>query len=100
MTMTPTELKFMLGLGMSPPLGVAYTCKFKTVTKLDTYGRSWPNLSDVPYGSTGDYVGHGDILVIDSKSKRCKVKDEGSKKEFIVEYNDILQIAEVGPLHD
>ena len=98
--MTPTELKFMLHLGIAPPLGVAYTCEFKTVTKLDMYRRSWPNLSDVPYGSTGDYVGHGDILVIDSKSKRFKVKDKESKKEFVVDYNDILQIAEVGPLHD
>jgi hypothetical protein len=98
--MTPTELKFMLHLGMSPPLGVAYTCKFKTVTKLDMYGRAWPNLSDVPYGHRGPYVGQGDILVIDSNSKRCKVKDKGSKKEFIVEYIDILQINEAEVLHD
>jgi hypothetical protein len=98
--MTPTELKFMLHLGIAPPVGVAYTCKFKTVTKLDTYGRVWPNLSDVPYGSTGDYNSQGDILVIDSKSKRFKVKDKSSKKEFIVEYNDILQIDEAEVLHD
>jgi len=98
--MTPTELKFMLNLGMSPPLGVAYTCKFKTVTKLDTYGRPWPNLSDVPYGHRGPYIGQGDILIIDSENKRFKVKDKESKQEYIVEYNDILQIAERGQLHD
>ena len=92
--MTPNELKFILSLGMPPPLGVAYTCKFKTVAQLDTYGRPWPNLSDVPYGHRGPYIGQGDILIIDSENKRFKVKDKESKKEFVVDYNDILQIAE------
>tara|TARA_B100001287_G_scaffold252208_1_gene233989 strand:- start:3632 stop:3901 length:270 start_codon:yes stop_codon:yes gene_type:complete len=74
--------------------GKSYACKFKTETMLDTYGRV-PGLSDTPLKGVGTYEGLGILMQRDSDQRLVKLKDEKSKKEFVVSFDDIWDVDEV-----
>lgn len=71
--------------------GKPYGCKFKTVTMLDEFGRP-PGLSDVPLKGPGEYEGFGFIEIRDLEGRKFKIKDEKSKKYFIVDFEDVWDI--------
>ena len=75
-------------------VGKSYACKFKVETMLDQFGRP-PNLSDVPLKGPGMYEGVGVIQVRDTAGKRVQLKDEKSKKEFVVPFSQIWDVDEV-----
>tara|TARA_B100001057_G_C22832559_1_gene943939 strand:+ start:1854 stop:2126 length:273 start_codon:yes stop_codon:yes gene_type:complete len=75
-------------------VGKSYACKFKVETMLDTYGRV-PGLSDTPLKGPGMYEGIGVIQVRDTASERVQLKDEKSKKEFVVPFSQIWDVDEV-----
>ena len=75
-------------------VGKAYACKFKVETMLDTFGRV-PGLSDTPLKGPGMYEGVGVIQVRDTAGKRVQLKDEKSKKEFVVPFSQIWDVDEV-----
>ena len=74
--------------------GKSYACKFKVETMLDTFGRV-PGLSDTPLKGVGTYEGVGVIQVRDTAGKRVQLKDEKSKKEFVVPFSQIWDVDEV-----
>lgn len=73
-------------------VGKSYACKFKVETMLDIYDRPHPNLSDVPLKGPGVYEGLGVLLQRDMKTELVRLKDEKSKKEFVVPFSDIWDI--------
>ena len=75
-------------------VGKSYACKFKVETMLDTFGRV-PGLSDTPLKGPGMYEGIGVIQVRDTAGKRVQLKDEKSKKEFVVPFSHIWDVDEV-----
>ena len=75
--------------------GKSYACKFKVETMLDDLGRPAPNLSDVPLKGPGLYEGFGVLMQRDSEKELVKVKDEKSKKEFVVPFSDIWDVDDV-----
>ena len=75
-------------------VGKSYACKFKVETMLDTFGRV-PGLSDTPLQGPGMYEGVGVIQVRDTAGKRVQLKDEKSKKEFVVPFSQIWDVDEV-----
>ena len=72
--------------------GNSYACKFRVETMLDTMGRPAPNLSDVPLKGPGIYEGLGILMQRDLDQRLVKLKDEKSKKEFVVSFDDIWDI--------
>lgn len=72
--------------------GNSYACKFKVQTMLDELGRPAPNLSDVPMKGVGDYEGFGVLEARDMNTRLVKLKDEKSKKDFVVSFDDIWDI--------
>ena len=75
-------------------VGKSYACKFKTETMLDTFGRP-PGLSDTPIAGLGTYEGFGVIMQRDNEQKLVLIKDEASKKEFVVEWAECFDIDDV-----
>ena len=75
-------------------VGKSYACKFKVETMLDTFGRV-PGLSDTPLKGPGMYEGVGVKQVRDTAGKRVQLKDEKSKKEFVVPFSQIWDVDEV-----
>ena len=75
-------------------VGKSYACKFKVETMLDIFGRV-PGLSDTPLKGPGMYEGVGVIQVRDTAGKRVQLKDEKSKKEFVVPFSQIWDVDEV-----
>jgi len=75
--------------------GNSYACKFKVETMLDDLGRPAPNLSDVPLKGPGLYEGFGVLVQRDSEKELVVVKDEKSKKEFVVPFSDIWDVDDV-----
>ena len=75
-------------------VGKSYACKFKVETMLDTFGRV-PGFSDTPLKGPGMYEGVGVIQVRDTAGKRVQLKDEKSKKEFVVPFSQIWDVDEV-----
>ena len=75
-------------------VGKSYACKFKVETMLDTFGRV-PGLSDTPLKGPGMYEGDGVIQVRATAGKRVQLKDEKSKKEFVVPFSQIWDVDEV-----
>tara|TARA_Y100000389_G_C17437144_1_gene506224 strand:+ start:668 stop:940 length:273 start_codon:yes stop_codon:yes gene_type:complete len=75
-------------------VGKSYACKFKTETMLDELGRP-PGLSDVPIKGVGTYEGFGVIMQRDSEQKLVLIKDEASKKEFVVKWAECYDIDDV-----
>ena len=75
--------------------GKSYACKFKVETMLDDLGRPAPNLSDVPLKGPGLYEGFGVLMQRDSAKELVVVKDEKSKKEFVVPFSDIWDVDDV-----
>ena len=83
--------------------GKSYACKFKVETMLDNLGRPAPNLSDQPLKGPGLYEGFGVLMQRDSQKELVVVKDEKSKKEFVVPFSDIWDVDDVewtNPLTD
>lgn len=76
-------------------VGKSYACKFKVETMLDDLGRPAPNLSDVPLKGPGLYEGFGVLMQRDSAKELVVVKDEKSKKEFVVPFSDIWDVDDV-----
>lgn len=72
--------------------GNSYACKFRVETMLDTLGNPVPNLSDVPLKGPGIYEGLGILMQRDLDQRLVKLKDEKSKKEFVVSFDDIWDI--------
>ena len=75
--------------------GKSYACKFKVETMLDDLGRPAPNLSDVPLKGPGLYEVFGVLMQRDSEKELVVVKDEKSKKEFVVPFSDIWDVDDV-----
>ena len=75
-------------------VGKSYACKFKVETMLDTFGRV-PGLSATPLKGPGMYEGVGVIQVRDTAGNRVQLKDEKSKKEFVVPFSQIWDVDEV-----
>ena len=75
--------------------GKSYACKFKVETMLDDLGRPAPNFSDVPLKGPGLYEGFGVLMQRDSEKELVVVKDEKSKKEFVVPFSDIWDVDDV-----
>jgi hypothetical protein len=76
-------------------VGKSYACKFKVKTLLDVLGTPAPNLSDQPLGGEGWYEGFGVIMQRDNEQKLVLIKDEASKKEFPVEWENCFEIDDV-----
>jgi hypothetical protein len=76
-------------------VGKSYACKFKVETMLDQMGRPAPNLSDVPIKGTGIYESIGILMQRDTDKELVKLKDEKSRKEFVVPFSDIWDVDEV-----
>tara|TARA_B100001057_G_scaffold449619_1_gene491011 strand:- start:267 stop:551 length:285 start_codon:yes stop_codon:yes gene_type:complete len=75
--------------------GKSYAAKFKVKTLLDDFGRPAPNLTDIPVKGEGWYEGLGIIQVRDSDKKLVQLKDDKSKKEFVVPYKDLWDVDEI-----
>lgn len=74
--------------------GKCYNCDFVVTTALDTMGRPWPNLSDTPYGSKGEYKSTGQLIARDLNSRLVEIKDYKSAKTFVVEFDSLSNITE------
>ena len=72
--------------------GESYACKFKVECMLDVMGRPHPNLSDQPIKGPGIYEGLGILMKRDTKSQLVELRDEKSKKTFVVPFTDIWDI--------
>ena len=75
--------------------GNSYACKFKVKTMLDDLGRPAPNLSDRPLAGVKIYEGIGILMQRDTEKRLVKLKDEKSKKEFVVTFDDIWDIDDI-----
>lgn len=75
--------------------GNSYACKFKVKTMLDDLGRPAPNLSDRPLVGEKMYEGIGILMQRDTEKRLVKLKDEKSKKEFVVTFDDIWDIDDI-----
>ena len=71
--------------------GKSYACKFKVETMLDIHGRV-PGLSDTPLKGPGLYEGFGVLVQRDTEKELVLIKDEKSKKEFVVPFSDIWDV--------
>lgn len=80
--------------------GNSYACKFKVQTMLDDLGRPAPNLSDQPLKGVGTYEGFGVLEARDMNTRLVKLKDEKSKKDFVVSFDDIWDIDTVDWVED
>ncbi len=74
--------------------GKSYACKFKVETMLDIHGRV-PGLSDTPLKGPGLYEGFGVLVQRDIEKELVLIKDEKSKKEFVVPFSDIWDVDDV-----
>ena len=74
--------------------GKSYACKFKVETMLDIHGRV-PGLSDTPLKGPGLYEGFGVLVQRDTEKELVLIKDEKSKKEFVVPFSDIWDVDDV-----
>lgn len=71
--------------------GASYACKFRVETMLDTFGRP-PGLSDVPLKGVGTYEGLGVLIARDVDKRLVELRDEKSKRTFVVPFEDIWDV--------
>lgn len=71
--------------------GESYACKFRVETMLDTFGRP-PGLSDTPLKGVGVYEGLGVLIARDVDKQLVELRDEVSKKTFVVPFSDIWDV--------
>ena len=71
--------------------GGSYACKFRVETMLDTFGRP-PGLSDTPLKGVGVYEGLGVLIARDVDKQLVELRDEVSKKTFVVPFSDIWDV--------
>ena len=71
--------------------GESYACKFRVETMLDTFGRP-PGLSDTPLKGVGVYEGLGVLIARDVDKQLVELRDEKSKKTFVVPFSDIWDV--------
>jgi len=72
--------------------GETYACKFRVTVMLDELGRPAPNLSDTPLKGEGEYEGLGVLMQRDLQSRRVRLHDDRSKRDFVVSFDDIWDI--------
>ena len=78
--------------------GKSYAAKFKLENMpIDEYGRlgGQYSLSDLPIVKTGTYEGLGILLPRDTEKKLVKLHDEKSKREFVVQFEDLWDVDEI-----
>jgi len=78
-------------------VGKSYTCTFTAKDiPLDEFGRpgGMMSMADLPVIKYGDYRSTGAIVARDTNTRLVKVQDFPSKKEFVVEFDDIEYLTE------
>ena len=83
---------------MEITIGKSYGCKFKAKNiPLDEFGRPGGllSLTDLPIAKYGDYEGFGFLTQRDVDQQLVVVEDEASGKEFVCDFDNIWDVAEV-----